>query len=375
MLRYLDAGESHGSCLTAILEGMPAGLKLDTGFIDDQLAQRLAGYGRGPRAKSIETDKVEILSGIRNNLTIGAPVALMIKNKDHSIDKISQISRPRPGHADLAGALKYSQSDIRNILERASARETACRVAVGAICKQLLAEFDVEIISHVVNLGGVEAHTADLSFEKIKEGLKKSQLRCADKAAEKLMIEEINKITQTKDTLGGIIEIITAGVVAGIGSHVHYDRRLDGRLAGSLMSIQAIKGVEIGLGFEAAKRSGSQVHDAIYYGKEQGFYHKTNNAGGIEGGMTNGEDIVIRCVMKPIPTLGAPLDSVDLKTKEAFKAQVERSDTTAVPAAAVVAEAQLAFELARAYLEKFGGDALSETKANYQSYLKNIKSR
>ncbi len=221
----------------------------------------------------------------------------------------------------------------------------------------------------------VLSKSADLSFEKIKEGLKESQLRCADKAAEKLMIEEINKIVQTKDTLGGIIEIITAGVIAGIGSHVHYDRRLDGRLAGSLMSIQAIKGVEIGLGFELAKRSGSQVHDAIYYSKEQGFYHKTNNAGGIEGGMTNGENIVIRCVMKPIPTLGAPLDSVDLKTKEVFKAQVERSDTTAVPAAAVVAEAQLAFELAKTYLEKFGGDALSETKANYQTYLKSIKSR
>jgi len=373
MLRYLDAGESHGKCLVAILEGMPAGVKIDEKFINNELARRLKGYGRSDRAKSIEEDKIEILSGVRKGITLASPIAIRIENKDFKIDTLEKVTKPRPGHADLAGALKYNQKDIRNILERASARETASRVAIGAICKLFLSEFNVRILSHVINIGGVEAHTGGLSFEEIQEKIARSSLNCADKTAEKLMIEEINKIKQAKDTIGGSFEIITEGVTAGLGSHVHYDRKLDGRLAGGLMSIQAIKGVEIGLGFEVAKKSGSQVHDQIYYDKRGGFYYKTNNAGGIEGGMTNGNPIIIKCAMKPIPTLMSPMDSVDIETKRSFKAQIERSDVIAVPAAGVVAEGHVAYELARAYLEKFGGDSLEETKRNFASYTKQLK--
>jgi chorismate synthase len=373
MLRYLSAGESHGKCLLAIIEGLPSGLKLDETFINHELKRRLAGYGRGPRSKGIENDKMEFLSGVRNGLTLGSPISLMVQNKDYSIDKLASISKPRPGHADLAGALKYNQDDIRNILERASARETAIRTAVGAIAKLFLNSFHVKIASHVIALGGVEAHTKGLSFEDIIEKAEKSELRCADKAAEKLMKAEISKIEQDGDTLGGIFEIIISGVCPGIGSFVHYDRKLDAHLAGALMSIQAIKGVEVGLGFEVAKKAGSQVHDEIFYDKKRGFYRKTNNAGGIEGGMSNGESIILRCAMKPIPTLKKALESVDIKNKEQFKAQVERSDITAVPAAAVVAEAVAAFELARLFLDKFGGDSLNESERNYRGYLEQIK--
>ena len=373
MLRYLNAGESHGKCLVAILEGLPKGIKVDEDFINDELSRRLAGYGRSERARSIETDRIEFLSGIRKGLTIGSPIAIQIKNKDYKINELEEVTKPRPGHADLAGALKYNQRDIRNILERASARETASRVAIGALCKLFLKEFKVDILSHVVNIGGVEAHTKGLTFEQVKEKIKDSSLRCADKTAEKLMIEEIDKIKRAQDTVGGAFEVIAIGLPYGLGSHVHYDRRLDGRLAGGLMSIQAIKAVEIGLGFEFAKKSGSQVHDEIFYDRNKGFYHKTNNAGGIEGGITNGQPLVIRCTMKPIPTLISALESVDIKTKEPFKAQVERSDITAVPAAGVVAEAVVGFELAKAYLEKFGGDSLDETRRNFENYIQQLK--
>jgi len=373
MLRYLNAGESHGKCLVAILEGLPKGIKVDEDFINDELSRRLAGYGRSERARSIETDRIEFLSGIRKGLTIGSPIAIQIKNKDYKINELEEVTKPRPGHADLAGALKYNQRDIRNILERASARETASRVAIGALCKLFLKEFKVDILSHVVNIGGVEAHTKGLTFEQVKEKIKDSSLRCADKTAEKLMIEEIDKIKRAQDTVGGAFEVIAIGLPYGLGSHVHYDRRLDGRLAGGLMSIQAIKAVEIGLGFEFAKKSGSQVHDEIFYDRNKGFYHKTNNAGGIEGGITNGQPLIIRCTMKPIPTLISALESVDIKTKEPFKAQVERSDITAVPAAGVVAEAVVGFELAKAYLEKFGGDSLDETRRNFENYIQQLK--
>ena len=373
MLRYLSAGESHGKCLSAIIEGLPSSLKLEEAFINNELKRRLAGYGRGPRSKGIENDKVEFLSGIRNGLTLGSPLTLKINNNDSSIDKLTAISKPRPGHADLPGALKYNQEDIRNILERASARETAGRTAVGAVAKIFLSHFQVIIASHVIALGGVDAHTKGLKLNDIIEKAENSDLRCADKAAEKLMKEEISKIENEGDTLGGIFEVIIGGVCPGIGSFVHYDRKLDAILTSALMSIQAIKGVEVGLGFEVAKKAGSQVHDEISYDKKKGFFRKTNNAGGVEGGMSNGEPIIMRCAMKPIPTLRKALESVDIKSKEKFKAQVERSDITAVPAAAVVAEAVVAFELAKLFIEKFGGDSMGEIERNYKAYLQQIE--
>jgi len=373
MLRYLSAGESHGKCLSAIIEGLPSSLKLEEAFINNELKRRLAGYGRGPRSKGIENDKVEFLSGIRNGLTLGSPLTLKINNNDSSIDKLTAISKPRPGHADLPGALKYNQEDIRNILERASARETAARTAVGAVAKIFLSHFQVIIASHVIALGGVDAHTKGLKLNDIIEKAENSDLRCADKAAEKLMKEEISKIENEGDTLGGIFEVIIGGVCPGIGSFVHYDRKLDAILTSALMSIQAIKGVEVGLGFEVAKKAGSQVHDEISYDKKKGFFRKTNNAGGVEGGMSNGEPIIMRCAMKPIPTLRKALESVDIKSKEKFKAQVERSDITAVPAAAVVAEAVVAFELAKLFIEKFGGDSMGEIERNYKAYLQQIE--
>ncbi len=398
MLRYLTGGESHGPCLTAILEGIPAGLRVNKEFIDKDLRRRQSGYGRGERMK-IESDKVEILSGLRGGETLGSPLTLLIRNKDWEnwqtiMDPFSppensekegksvpRLTRPRPGHADLAGAIKYNHKDLRNILERSSARETAARVAVGAIAKVLLKEFEIEIISQVVELGKIKAHTADLTVEKIRRQRDKSQLSCPDRTAEKLMVEEIGKAEKAGDSLGGIFEVMVTNVPVGLGSHVHWDKKLDGRLAQALMSIQAIKGVEIGLGFETSRRPGSKVHDEIFYQERQaneekaGFFRKTNNAGGIEGGMSNGEMIVVRAAMKPIPTIKAPLKSVDLLTKDPVTAVVERADTCAVPAAAVVGEAVVAFEIAGAMQEKFGGDSLSEMKRNYESYLDYVKTR
>jgi chorismate synthase len=342
MLRYLTAGESHGKALVAILEGCPANLVLAAADIEKDLARRQLGYGRGERMQ-IEKDEVEILSGIRKGKTIGSPIALLIPNKSTALfEKV--VTQLRPGHADLAGSLKYNQKDARNILERASARETAARVAVGAIARKLLAEFGVKITSRVVEIGGAGVH----------------------KMWEKL----IDHSREVGDSLGGIFEVTVDKVPPGLGSHVHWDRRLDGNLARALMSIQAIKGFEIGLGFAQVRMPGSKVHDEIYYQKGKGFYHKTNNAGGLEGGMTNGEPIILRAAMKPIATLKKPLKSVDLLSKRAISAHVERSDICAVEAAAVIGEAVTAFEVAKAFIEKFGGDSLQEMSANYKAYQK-----
>ena len=368
MLRYLTAGESHGKALLAILEGVPAGLKLSVDFINEELKKRQIGYGRGDRMK-IESDTADILSGLRNNETIGSPISLLIKNKDARIDQLPRVHSPRPGHADLAGAMKYSRRDMRDILERSSARETAARVAIGAICKQLLSEFGIDIFSHVVFLDGIDAHTSDLSSSEIKKIASASSLRCADEAAEKLMREEIDNASGEGDTLGGIFEVMITGQPAGLGSHVQWDRKIDARLAMAVMSIQAVKGVEVGGGFALAKKRGSSAHDAIFY-KDGKFLRKTNNAGGIEGGMTNGEPIILRGIMKPISTLRKPLESVDIITKKPTKATVERSDVCAVPSCGVIAEGVSAYETANALLEKFGSDAMSEIKRNYQNYLK-----
>jgi chorismate synthase len=345
MLRFLTAGESHGKALLGILEGMPAGLKIDKSLIDKELARRQQGYGRGGRMQ-IEKDKVDIISGTFKSLTIGSPIGLLIQNKDFSIDKLPPLYYPRPGHGDLAGGVKYDFDNLRCVLERASARETAMRVAIGAICKILLAKFKVNVQSNICCIGG------EFQEDKIKKA--------------------INLAKKNSDTLGGIFEVIVEGVPVGLGSYVHYDRRLDARLAMALMSIPAIKAVEIGLGSRYANQFGSEVHDAIYYSKKKGYYRLTNNAGGIEAGVSNGQDILLRLVMKPISTLGNPLDSVDIRTKKPHKAQVERYDTCAVHSASVVSEAVVAFEIARALLEKFGCDSLKEIHRNFTSYIKNI---
>lgn len=371
MLRYLTAGESHGKALSAILEGVPAGLRISVKFINEELKKRQTGYGRGERMK-IEQDVAEISSGLRGNETIGSPLSLLIKNKDKRIDELPKILSPRPGHADLAGAMKYGRRDMRDILERSSARETAARVAVGAICKQLLAKFGIDIFSHVILLGGIEAHTSALGFDEIKKIASDSSLRCADEAAEKLMREEIDSASSEGDTLGGIFEVIIIGQPPGLGSYVQWDRKLDARLAMSVMSIQAVKGIGVGAGFTYAKKRGSKVHDTIIYGGGR-FKRKTNNAGGIEGGMTNGEPIILRGVMKPIPTLRRPLQSVDIITKKPTKAIIERADVCAVPSCAVIAEAVSAYEMANAFLEKFGSDAMAEIKKNYQSYIRMLE--
>lgn len=371
MLRYLTAGESHGKALVAILEGMPAGLKVSIDFINGELKKRQTGYGRSERMK-IESDIVEILSGLRNNETIGSPISLLIKNKDARIDELPKIHSPRPGHADLAGAIKYGRRDMRDILERSSARETAARVAIGAVCKQLLVEFGIDIFSHVMLLGGVEAHTSSLSFAEIKKIASASSLRCADKTAEKLMRGEIDNAANEGDTLGGVFEVIITGQPPGLGSHVQWDRKIDARLAMTIMSIQAVKGVEIGVGFAFAKRRGSKVHDVITY-KNGSFKRLTNNAGGTEGGITNGEPIILRGVMKPISTLKRPLESVDIITKKRTEATVERSDVCAVPSCAVIAEEVCAYEIANAFLEKFGSDSIAEIKKNYQNYQKMLE--
>ena len=386
MLRFLTAGESHGELLMGIIEGMPAGLLIRVTDIDRDLARRQTGYGRGGRMK-IERDSVKIYTGVRWGRTLGSPVGLMIRNKDWENwrDKMSPdpvflnsaepVTRPRPGHADLAGALKYGMTDIRNILERSSARETAMRVAVGAVAKRLLEEFGIDVMSHVLSIGGVYAKVPKAAPAELKKRAEASELRCTDPEAERRMMHKIDGARAAGDSLGGVFELIITGVPAGLGSHTHWDRKLDGKLAAALMSVQAIKGVEIGAGFGAANRPGSLVHDEIFWSRKEGFSRKTNMAGGIEGGMSNGGPIVLRAAMKPIPTLMKPLRSVDLLTKKPFKASVERSDVCAVPAAGVVAEAAAAFEIASAMIEKFGGDSIDEMKRNYTAYVKNLKMR
>jgi chorismate synthase len=385
MLRFMTSGESHGYCLAAIIDGIPAGLALLPDDINNDLARRQIGYGRGTRME-IEKDEVEITSGVRLGKTLGSPIMLMIKNRDwinwqdcmsvEPLDDISlnTITNPRPGHADLPGALKYNHRDMRNVLERASARETTARVAAGSVCRRFLREFDVSVLSYVVEIGGVKADTAGHSPMSLFKKAEASLLRCPDLTAEQKIIKLIDKARKSGNSLGGIFEILIQGVPPGLGSYSQWYQRLDSRLAQVVMSVQAIKGVEVGIGFEAARLPGSQVHDQIYYNKNRGFYRKTNNAGGIEGGISNGEDIMLRAAMKPIATLYQPLQSVDIITKKAVKATVERSDICRVPSAAVIGEAMVCYELSRVFLEKFGGDSIAEVKRNYSSYLKQLKS-
>lgn len=371
-MRYLTAGESHGNCITAILDGLPAGLKVDTRHIDRELSRRMLGYGRGKRMQ-IEADRVRILSGLRKGMTIGSPVALRIDNKDQSIDALPVVLEPRPGHADLAGALKYGLSDIRSILERASARETVARVGIGALARILLAEFDVRITSHVIFIGGVAARSKSLGYSQIVTAAERSAVRCADPEASKLMCKAIDNARQEGDTLGGIFEIVITGVVPGLGSHAQWDRKIDALLTRAMMSVQAVKGVSFGMGFDLAGCRGSDAHDEIFYDRKKGFHRNTNNAGGIEGGMTNGEDIIMRVAMKPISTLLEPLASVNIKTKRPIRATIQRSDVCAVPAAGVVGEAVAAIEIANAMCEKFGGDSVNEMRRNFEGYVAQVK--
>ncbi len=345
MLRYLTAGESHGHCMVAILEGMPAGLKIDLKEMTIELKRRQMGYGRGNRMK-IEDDNIEVLAGVRNGLTLGSPLGLYVKNRDYRIEDLLPLTHPRPGHADAAGCLKYGHKDIRNVLERASARETVARVAMGSVCKLFLKEFDIGVTSCAVMIAGE-----------------------TDKRRMKKKVEQAKK---DLDTVGGAFRVEALNVPPGLGSYVTGDRRLGARLAAAVFSIPAIKAVEFGLGTDFASARGSRVHDAIYHSKDRGFYRKTNNAGGIEGGMSNGEPIVMTCTMKPISTVGRPLDSVDMVTRKPVKAAVERYDTCAVEAAGVVAESMVAFELANSLLEKFGGDSVAETKRNCKAYLRSL---
>jgi len=395
MLRFLTAGESHGPQLTAIVSGFPAGVPVSAEMLNRDLERRQAGYGRGGRMK-IEKDKVEIVSGVRFGRAMGSPITFVIKNLDYENwrdimnpvpgeeDTSRAVTRPRPGHADLSGCLKYGHTDARNILERSSARETAARVAVGALCKCLLREFGMRVFSHVLRIGDVEVDCAGLLFDKIQELAEKSDVRCADGGATEKMRRRIDEAAAKGDTLGGVVEAIATGVPVGLGNVMSWDEKLDGLLAQAVMSIQAVKGVEIGMGFGSAKVFGSAVHDAIHFstqdkdfpeghGASGGFYHKTNNAGGIEGGIANGEPVIVRAAIKPIPTMMTPKESVDLLSKQAFDACRERSDICAVPAAAVIVESAVVFTLARAFLEKFGGDSLAEIQRNYQSYVEYLK--
>lgn len=372
MLRYLTSGESHGKCMLVIVDGMPAGLKIDKKKIDAELVRRMAGYGRG-RRMSIERDAAEILSGLRRSVTIGSPVAMMIKNVDHSIDKLPVVLEPRPGHADLGGALKFGHGDVRNVLERASARETVARVAAGALSKIFLAEFGIKIASHVTVIGGVESSPSVLGIDRIITMSSKSPVRCVDPDVSSLMCEEIDTAISEGDTLGGVFEVVVDGVPPGLGSYTQWDKKIDAMLARAIISIQAVKAVSFGIGFETARLKGSMVHDEIFYKKGRGFYRETNNAGGIEGGMTNGSQIVIKAAMKPISTLRRPLLSVNIKTKKIVKATVERSDACAVPAAGIVGESVVAIEIANAMIEKFGGDSIAEMKRNFHGYLSQVR--
>jgi chorismate synthase len=384
-MRYLTAGETHGPQLTAIVEGLPSNLPLTGEPINEQLARRQKGHGRGKRMQ-IEKDTVQLVGGVRHGKTTGAPVALVVENKDWkawttvmSIEDVEEgseakrrLNRPRPGHADLNGGLKYNQRDMRNILERSSARETTVRVAIGAIARQFLAQFGIKVAGQVIRIGETVAKRQELPIDELIRITEESPVRVVDKEAEALMIAAIDQAKADGDTLGGIVEVIVEGVPVGLGSHVQWDRKLDGRIAQAVVSIQAFKGVEFGIGFEAAERRGSKVHDEILYAEGEGFHRGSNRAGGFEGGMTTGEPIVVRGVMKPISTLYKPLASVDIDTKQPFSAQVERSDTCAVPAAGVIMENVIAWEVAQAFMEKFGGDSLEEIRANYDNFLAQV---
>lgn len=381
-MRFFTAGESHGPKLTAIIEGLPAQMNITSEMIDKQLKRRQGGYGRGRRMQ-IEKDLVEISAGVRHGKTLGSPVALTVTNDDwkhwtkvmgieplaedmNPEDIKRQITRPRPGHADLVGGIKYSHRDLRNVLERSSARETTMRVAIGAVAMQLLKELDIQTIAHVTEIGGIVADRTtyeNLSVEELREKVEASPVYCADDAAAEKMMQAIDEAKERGDTLGGVVEVVITGVPAGLGSYVHYDRKMDGKLAQAMMSINAFKGVEFGIGFEMAKRWGSEVHDEIAWSEERGYYRKSNRLGGLEGGMTTGMPIVVRGVMKPIPTLYKPLESVDIDTKEPFVATIERSDPCAVPAASVVAENVIATEIAKAIVEQYHSDTIGELAA------------
>lgn len=409
MLRYLTAGESHGPALVAILEGMPANVPVTAAEINTELRRRMGGYGRGGRMQ-IEQDEVQILGGIRHGKTLGSPISLQIRNRDwenwrhvmapepeaaQADQEKPPMTRPRPGHADLTGGLKYDHRDLRNVLERASARETAARVAVGAVCKCLLKAFGIQVLSHVVEMGGIRAKTEGLTPGEILMRAEESPVRCADSETTRAIMTRVDEARAKGTSLGGVFEVVVVNPPVGLGSYAHWDRRLDGRLAQALMSIQAIKGVEIGLGFETARRFGFEVMDEIFYRgpaepgpaarvpagrvpgqadvESEGFHRQTNFGGGLEGGMTTGQPIVIRAAMKPLSTQYKPLASVDVVTKEASKAGVERTDITAVPAAGVVGEAVVAFEITRVLCEKFGGDSLAEMQRNHAAYVTYLK--
>jgi chorismate synthase (EC 4.2.3.5) len=384
-IRFLTAGESHGRGLVCIVEGLPADLELSSEYINRELERRQRGYGRGGRMK-IEKDRVQILSGVRFGKTLGGPIALFIENRDWENWKEKMavegerpetavpFTRPRPGHADLAGGIKYNQRDLRNILERASARETACRVALGAVCKRFLEELGVFVGSYVVSIGPLCPPIEEQDLIKRHQFAEQSEVRFPDPSKDKEFMELIDRAKEMGESLGGVFEVFAVGVPPGLGSHVHWDRKLDGRIAQAMMSIQAIKGVEIGLGFEAARRFGSEVHDEIGYREGEGYFRYSNNLGGLEGGITNGMPIIVRCAMKPIPTLTKPLRSVDVLTKEEVRAGKERTDVVAVPAASVVGESALALVLADAFLEKLGGDFMEEIKERYRIYLEHVKS-
>jgi chorismate synthase len=392
MLRFTTAGESHGIALVSILEGMVAGLPLVAGDVDVELARRQQGYGRGRRMK-IESDHAEIISGLRAGETLGSPIAMLIQNRDWKNwqeimdpapregdpERKRAVTRPRPGHADLSGMLKYDRDDARDVLERASARETTARVAAGAICRRFLREFGVTVGSHVVHLGGIDARRPDKMPADLNVAADASEVRTLDGVAETEMIARIDAAKAAGNTLGGIAEVVCDGVPVGLGSHVSWDRKLDGRLAAAIMSIPAVKAVEVGLGVESARRQGSDVHDEIDPDernvKAGRVRRRTNRAGGMEGGMSTGEQLVLRAAMKPISTLMRPLGTIEMKTREPAQAVAERSDVTAVPAMGVIAEAMTAFVVADAFLEKFGGDSLGETRRNYENYIASLGDR
>lgn len=381
-MRFITAGESHGPELTAIIEGLPAGMPLSPEDINLELARRQGGYGRGGRML-IEKDQVRITSGIRHGKTLGSPVTLVVENKDWknwtsvmSIEEVSEkekkirrVNKPRPGHADLVGGIKYQHDDLRNVLERSSARETTMRVAIGAVAKKLLKELDIEVAGHVAILGGIKAEIPDnLTVKEIQERSENSDVRVLDPSVEQEIRDLIDRTKKNGDTIGGVVEVVVGGVPIGLGSYVQWNRKLDAKIAQAVTSINAFKGVEFGIGFEMGFKPGSQVMDEIVWNKDTGYTRTSNNLGGFEGGMTNGMPIVVRGVMKPIPTLYKPLQSVNIDTKEPYKASVERSDSTAVPAASVVCEAVVATEIAQAMLEKFGSDAFEQMKEEVESY-------
>ena len=379
MLRYWTAGESHGKTLLATIDGFPAGVQLETDSIDAELKRRQGGYGRGGRQR-IETDRVEILTGIWKDTTLGGPIALQVINRDYKLERLDDLQRPRPGHGDLTGAIKYLGS-IRGILERASARETAVRVAVGALCTQLLGHFGIKTLGYVVELGGKAVTPLEGSIDEHRKLRDESIIYSLNPEQDPEFKELIDTTGKQGDTLGGIVEVRVEGLPFGLGTHTQWDIKLDGRIAHAVMAVQAIKGVEIGLGFEAARRPGSQVHDPISYDKDEvesntlGYERPTNNAGGLEAGMTNGQPLVVRAAKKPISTLRKPLGSINLETKEGEEAEYERSDVCAVSAASVIVENVVAFEIARAMIEKFGGDSLAEMKGRWDLFHELAKDR